>query len=176
MTYVKNVGRPKLSLLERLYLIEVMKGLVITIRHMALSLLTPRTHRAVIEYPEERRQYSNRFRGVHILTQRADGNIRCTACMLCATNCPAECISITAAESPNPAIEKYPARYEIDMLRCIFCGMCVEACPCEAIIMSGEFDEVYRDIPTTVRGIDYLMKRPGLAKAPKGYRPGVNYP
>jgi NADH-quinone oxidoreductase subunit I len=32
-------------------------------------------------------------------------------------------------------VEKYPVRFDIDMLRCVFCGMCVEACPCDAIRM-----------------------------------------
>ena len=45
------------------------------------------------------------------------------------------CIFIEAGEHPDPTVEKFPLRYEIDTLRCIYCGMCVEACPCDAIRM-----------------------------------------
>jgi NADH-quinone oxidoreductase subunit I len=59
--------------------------------------------------------------------------------MLCATNCPAQCIKIVAAEHEDPAVEKYPISYEIDILRCVFCGFCEEACPVDAIRMGPEW-------------------------------------
>ncbi|HKP87875.1 MAG TPA: NADH-quinone oxidoreductase subunit I [Blastocatellia bacterium] len=124
-----------------------------------------------IYYPEERRSYSDRYRGAHILTAREDGSPRCVACYMCATACPADCIYIEAKEVDDPLIEKAPARFEIDMLRCVFCGFCVDACPEEAIIMSRETEICAFTREETVWGIERLMKRPELPEFGLGYRP-----
>jgi NADH-quinone oxidoreductase subunit I len=137
--------REELTFWEQLYLPEVLKGLVVTTyrfwRNLALHTLhtvglAKQTRAAVTtQYPEERKHYPDNFRGSHRLTLKEDGSVRCTACFLCATACPANCIYIEAGEHPDPRVEKFPLRYEIDTLRCIYCGLCVEACPCDAIRM-----------------------------------------
>jgi len=134
-----------LSLMERLYLREIVRGLGVTTyrfwRNLTLHILHAlgfaRGVRAAVtvQYPEERKEYPQPYRGSHRLTTKEDGSVRCTACFLCATACPARCIHIEAGEHPDPDVEKFPLRYEIDTLRCIYCGMCVEACPCDAIRM-----------------------------------------
>jgi NADH-quinone oxidoreductase subunit I len=92
-----------------------------------------------ISYPEQKRPYPERFRGMHRLTTRTDGSVRCVACLCCSTACPAQCIVIEAGEYPvgdlRRGYERYPVTFAIDELRCIFCGYCVEACPCDAIRM-----------------------------------------
>ena len=80
------------------------------------------------------------YRGVHRLNRDAQGRVKCVACFLCATACPAHCIDIVAAESPWPDREKYPQSFTIDELRCIFCGMCEEACPVDAIELTSLYD------------------------------------
>src|SRR5580693_8016284 len=92
-----------------------------------------------ISYPEQKRPYPERFRGVHRLTTRSDASMRCVACLCCSTACPAQCIFIEAGEYPEGdkrrGYERFPVTFVIDELRCIFCGYCVEACPCDAIRM-----------------------------------------
>lgn len=129
--------RVELSWYERSYLPEIFRGLGVTLRHLFGNLLGPRKrrHLQTIRYPEEQRVYPPRFRGQHRLLLRPDGTPRCVACYMCSTACPAYCIHIVAEESPDEAIEKRPAAFEIDQLRCIYCGFCVEACPEDAIRM-----------------------------------------
>jgi NADH-quinone oxidoreductase subunit I len=165
----KQVEPRRMTLAERFFL-PLLAGLMVTLRHMILNL-SGRRKRVTIQYPEERRQYSHRYRGHHILTTRPDGSLRCVACFLCATNCPAECIHIVAGEQPDVNIEKYPVVYEIDMLRCIFCGYCVDACPEEAIIMSNNHDMAFYSREQSIVGKADLMKPFTVDPERLGYRP-----
>lgn len=154
---------------EKTYL-PLIGGLMVTMRHFLRNLFG-RGKMYTIEYPEQRRDYSHRFRGHHILTTRPDGSVRCVACYLCAQACPAECIHIEAGEHPDVNIEKYPVVYEIDMLRCIFCGFCVDACPEEAIIMSNNYDMAYFTREQSIVGKGDLMKPFTFDEERLGYRP-----
>src|SRR5450432_1368510 len=124
--------REQMTFLERIYIVEIFNGVVLTfgrlLRNFAVHLLhrvgmrTGVAASVSIQYPNERRVYPTRFRGRHRLTLKDNGDIKCTACFLCATACPARCIHIEAAEHENPNVEKFPHRYEIDTLLCIYCG------------------------------------------------------
>jgi NADH-quinone oxidoreductase subunit I len=133
----KPVNRAPMSFVEKLYLPAIAKGMMITFSHIFKKKPT-------INYPEKKRPFSPVFRGLHILNRDAEGRENCTACGLCAVACPAEAITMEAAERlPGEENlyreEKYAARYEINMLRCIFCGLCEEACPKDAIYLSETF-------------------------------------
>lgn len=133
----KPVDRRPMNLWEKIYLPAVIKGLGITLKHLFKK-------KATYNFPEEKRPFSPVFRGLHILNRDEEGRERCTACGLCAVACPAEAITMEAAErKPGEEHlyreEKYAARYEINMLRCIFCGFCEEACPKDAIYLTETF-------------------------------------
>jgi NADH-quinone oxidoreductase subunit I len=133
-----SLVKKQTSELSKWYLPGIVGGLVITMKHMIMNLFNKKKM-ITLNYPEEKHDYSPRFKGSHILTVKKDGALRCTACMLCATNCPAQCITIHAAEHDDPTVEKYPISYEIDVLRCVYCGFCEEACPVDAIRMGPEW-------------------------------------
>ena len=140
------LDEPKLSLADQFYLPQVLIGLGTTMKHMLRTL--GGTDR-VIQYPEEKRDDLPpekggmdlaTYRGVHRLNKDEEGRVKCVACFMCSTACPAHCIDIVAAPSPWPDREKYPETFVIDELRCIYCGMCEQACPCDAIELTSLFD------------------------------------
>ncbi len=136
------VDEPQLSASERLYLPQILDGMVTTIGHLGKSLFK---RPITVQYPEEKReQRVENYRGVHRLNRDEKGRVACVACFMCSTACPADCIHIEAAESPWDDREKYPAKFDIDELRCIYCGMCEEACPVDAIELTPQYDLVGR--------------------------------
>ena len=130
----KQVSNKEMTFWERLYLVAIAKGLVITIRHLF-------TRKVTIQYPEQVREMSPVYRGQHMLKRDEQGRENCTACGLCALSCPAEAITMVASERKANEKhlyreEKYASVYEINMLRCIFCGLCEEACPKDAVYLT----------------------------------------
>ena len=142
---VKVLHRRELTFWEKLYVPQIVGGLKVTSAHLFRNLFLHAAHRVgrlkhlrasvTSQYPEEPRLLATRFRSRHRLTVREDGTPRCVGCMLCETVCPAKCITIVAGEHPDPNVEKYPVRFDIDLGVCVYCGYCVEVCPEDAIRM-----------------------------------------
>lgn len=166
-----------LRFLQRFYLIEVLKGLAVTLRHF-LGNLFARKYTVTVEWPEVKREYSERLRGRHILLTREDGSPRCVACYMCETACPAECIYIEAEEDPSSTVEweKRPRVFTIDLLRCVYCGFCVDACPKEAIIMSRTHEMAFATRGEAIVGLPELLQKGPIAKLDLGYRPYFGAP
>lgn len=165
---VRQVERPSRSLWVQSYVPEVVRGLSITSKQFFKNLFTKRDV-VTIQYPEQKREYPERYRGIHRLMRRDDGQVRCVACMCCSTICPANCIHIVAAEHDDKSIEKYPATFVIDELRCIVCGLCVEACPCDAIRMdTGLHAHPFYERDKAFLDKDFLLDLGGPSIAKQG--------
>jgi NADH-quinone oxidoreductase subunit I len=150
------VSNKKMTFVERIYLPAIFKGMAITLKHFFRKKVT-------INYPEQTREFSKVYRGKHVLKRDEEGRERCTACGLCAVACPAEAITMIAAErKPGEENlyreEKYAEVYEINMLRCIFCGDCEEACPKEAIFLTDRIVESEYERLPFIYGKDLLVE------------------
>ena len=119
-------GKPK-------YVTPLLKGLQYTLSKFFSKHKT-------IQYPEQKREVSARWRGLHCLHRDEKGQHLCVACGLCAAVCPAQAIQVTPYEPENG--ERYPADFVVDELRCIFCGYCEEVCPRGAITLTKVYDYV----------------------------------
>lgn len=130
----------------------LIKGLGVTARTMLRTLFPQGLRKPVpqptkgahtVQYPHEKEAPAPRARGVIALHTE-----NCTACMLCARECPDWCIYIEAHKElapprragGKPRQHNILDRFDIDYSLCMYCGICVEVCPFEALFWSPEFE------------------------------------
>ena len=116
---------PVIRYFKSLMLLELFKGLGVTLRHFFKPKFT-------INYPEEKTPKGNRFRGLHALRRYPNGEERCIACKLCEAVCPALAITIDSTQREDGT--RRTTRYDIDLFKCIYCGFCEESCPVDSIV------------------------------------------
>lgn len=138
-----------LTFLEKLYIPVILKGMALTLKNMLRPKVT-------LQYPEQKFTPPSSYRGRPVLVQENSGTERCVACGLCSRVCPALAIEVQAAETELEK-ERYPQKFEINMLRCIFCGFCEEVCPEEAIVMSKDYELVFTNRNDAIYGKDKLL-------------------
>ena len=138
-----------LTFWEKIYIPEIIKGLSLTLRTMFKPKFT-------VEYPEVKFIPPASYRGRPVLVMEENGKERCVACGLCSRVCPPLAIQVQAAETQDEK-ERYPVKFEINMLRCIFCGFCEEVCPEEAIVMSKDYELAFSSREEALYGKDKLL-------------------
>ncbi len=138
-----------LNIFEKLYIPEIAKGMALTLKNMFRPNVT-------LQYPEVRFEPPASYRGRPVLVQENNGVERCVACGLCSRVCPALAIEVQASETDLEK-ERYPVKFEINMLRCIFCGFCEEVCPEEAIVMSKDYELVFKNRNDAIFGKEKLL-------------------
>lgn len=138
-----------LSFMQKLYIPEILKGLALTFKQMVRPKVT-------MQYPEQKFEPPASYRGRPVLVQENNGVERCVACGLCSRVCPALAIEVQASETEMEK-ERFPEKFEINMLRCIFCGFCEEVCPEEAIVMSKDYELVFTNRDDAIYGKDKLL-------------------
>jgi NADH-quinone oxidoreductase subunit I len=147
--------------------VDILRGMSVTGTYVVVDKVT-------VEYPKEKLQTYPRFRGVHaLLTDPDTAEVKCVACMLCATICPSHCIKIVGEETAER--RSRPASFDLDLSRCIFCGLCEEVCPEAAIVMTRHYElATYdkRDLALTKERLlanqAYARKEVYLEPAPGG--------
>lgn len=156
---IKRIQRKKTPFLQRIYLPFILAGMARTFRHFFRNAKDS-SNIKFLEYPEQKpTDITKRYRGLHRLTKNEEGELKCVACDMCATACPADCIFITAMELENSK-EKAPVKFTIDLLECVYCGLCVEACPKDAIRMdTGIFTKVGNSRESFLIDIKALSER-----------------
>jgi NADH-quinone oxidoreductase subunit I len=143
--------------------VDILKGLFVTARHLVRRPVT-------VQFPEEKREFAERYHGRHVLNRYPDGLEKCIGCELCAWACPADAIFVVGADNTPAARyspgERYGIDYQINYLRCIFCGLCIEACPTRALTMTQEYD-----VEAASRDALIFTKDMLLVPSPEGAEP-----
>ena len=128
-----KVKRPELSLLRKIFLVDLIKGLLLTFSYQRPS------KNYTEQYPKARPKVAERFRGAPRLNNDpGTGETLCIACNLCSLACPEHCIEV--GWQRNEAGKKALTTFTFDLSRCMFCGLCEDACPTPCLELTQDFE------------------------------------
>ena len=140
-----------IELLKRIFLIDIVKGLALTLRYTYSKVYTE-------QYPTEKPKLAERYRGAPRLNNDPEtGETLCIACDLCALICPEDLIVVGSQRDPESR-KKVLTTYTFDTSRCLFCGLCQEVCPTNAVELTQDFELAAYDRRQMVWDRDRLEK------------------
>jgi NADH-quinone oxidoreductase subunit I len=103
----------------------------ITLRNLGRKPIT-------VHYPDVKRVYPDRFRGILALTYDMEtGEENCIGCRLCEYICPPQVIKVEMLKAEK---RNFAKSFSLELYACEFCEMCVQVCPTDAIVMMKSFD------------------------------------
>lgn len=142
------------KLLKRLLFVDLLTGLNRTFRYQDPGELITE------QYPLERPQIAERYRGAPRLNNNADTNeTLCISCDLCALACPENLIVVSSERNPVTR-RKELTNFTYDLSRCMFCGLCEDACPTDALELTQDFEMAAYTREGNVWNRDQLEKGP----------------
>jgi NADH-quinone oxidoreductase subunit I len=123
-------------------------------RAMGVTLRNLGRHPVTVMYPDVRRQYPERFRGVLALAYDPEtGEENCIGCRLCEYICPPQVIKVEMLKAKE---RNYAKTFSLELYACEFCELCVQVCPTDAIIMLRTFELATADRRTLLLDKDRL--------------------
>ena len=124
----------------------IIRGLIETARNFIGSYYDP-ARLTTVQYPEQKLAPQENARTVPFLVYDGEdpmAGLRCTACTICAQECPAHCIEIVKDTAKKPdylgKMQFHPKVFNIDIAVCMECGVCAEVCPFDSIKMDHVFE------------------------------------
>ena len=140
------------------YFKAIVLGVWRLLQGMYVSMLNFLRPKITEQYPENRKKRKDfeRFRGMLTMPHNEQNQHRCTACGICAMQCPNGSIAITSKKvADDTGKEKRILDvYSYDLGRCIFCSLCTRACPQNAIEWSPAFEHAVFTRRTLVKRLN----------------------
>ena len=130
----------------------IVLSMLLTLKHLFRKKIT-------LRYPKKKQPMNPRFFGLMRLVSDENGKLKCTACGICARNCPVHAIEIKKAK--NEEGKFYPEEYNVKIQQCMFCGICVEVCPFDALHVGNYYELASFSREGMIYNIDDLSKQPG---------------
>ncbi|GHU93414.1 NADH-quinone oxidoreductase subunit I [Bacteroidia bacterium] len=127
------------------YIKNIVVGIFRLLQGMYISMLNLVRPKITEQYPENRktRKEFERFRGMLTMPHNEYNEHKCTACGICAMNCPNGTINVVSKKFKDEQTGKEKRMldvYTYDLGRCVFCALCTQSCPQDAIEWSPTFE------------------------------------